>query len=77
MNTAYREDLVSLRPFDMLEPLHATKRKMINLPEYENGLYYLFEPEYVNQRREEIDMEPIEDYLKKFGLVFNVVQKRK
>jgi hypothetical protein len=41
-----------------------------------NGeLYDLFEPEYVNQRRQEIGMEPIEKYLKRFGIEFNIEQK--
>ena len=41
-----------------------------------NGeLYHLFEPEYVNQRREEIGMEPIEEYLERFGIEFNIEQK--
>ena len=43
-----------------------------------NGeLYELFEPEYVNQRRAEIDMEPIEEYLKRFGIEFNIKQRTK
>jgi len=43
-----------------------------------NGeLYELFEPKYVNQRREEIGMEPIEEYLKRFGIEFNIEQKTK
>lgn len=40
-------------------------------------LYDLFEPEYVNQRRAEIGMQPLEDYLNRFGLEFNVDQKVK
>lgn len=37
----------------------------------------LFEPEYVNQRRAEMGMEPIEDYLARFGIDFNIEQKTK
>lgn len=43
----------------------------------ENKLYDLKEPEYVNQRRAKIDIEPIEDYLKQFGIEFTVKQKTK
>lgn len=43
-----------------------------------NGtLYDLYEPEYVNQRRAEMGMEPLEEYLKRFGVEFDVAQKRK
>ena len=41
------------------------------------ALFDLFEPEYVNQRREEMEMVPIEDYLERFGIEFKVVQKLK
>lgn len=44
----------------------------------ENGeLYKLFEPEYVNQRRAAMGMEPIEEYLKRFGITFEVEQKKR
>lgn len=44
----------------------------------QNGkLYNLFEPEYVDQRREEIGMENLKDYLKRFDIEFNIEQKRK
>lgn len=42
-----------------------------------NELYDLYEPAYVNQRRAELGMEPIEEYLKKVGIEFNVEQKNK
>jgi len=43
-----------------------------------NGeLYTLDEPEYVNQRRSEMGMEPIEDYLQRFDIEFNIEQKQK
>ena len=40
-------------------------------------LYKLFEPAYVNQRRAKIGMEPIEEYLQRFGIDFNVEQQKK
>lgn len=43
-----------------------------------NGkLHDLFEPEYVNQRRAEIGMDPIEEYLKRYDIEFTVKQKMK
>ncbi|HMS67198.1 MAG TPA: hypothetical protein PKD18_03640 [Saprospiraceae bacterium] len=43
-----------------------------------NGeLYNLFEPEYVDQRRAELGMEPIGIYLQNFGIKFNIEQKKK
>ena len=46
--------------------------------QFKNGeLYNLYEPEFVNQRRSEIDMQPLEDYLQRFGIQFNVEQKTK
>lgn len=43
-----------------------------------NGeLYELFEPEYVDQRREEIGMGGLKEYLARFNIEFNVEQKRK
>ncbi|MEJ1222922.1 DUF6624 domain-containing protein [Sediminicola sp. 1XM1-17] len=43
-----------------------------------NGeLYQLFEPEYVDQRRQEIGMESLKTYLLRFHIEFNVEQKRK
>lgn len=38
-------------------------------------LYKLIEPEKVNSRRKEMDMEPIEDYLKNFNIKFNIPQE--
>lgn len=37
----------------------------------------IMEPEYVNQRRRELGMDPIEDYQKEYGLVWTVEQKEK
>jgi len=41
------------------------------------SLYTLEDPECVNQRRMEMDMEPLEDYLQRFGIEFNVEQECK
>ena len=40
-------------------------------------LYQLEDPEFVNQRRKEMGMEPLEEYLARFGIEFNVEQKSK
>jgi len=41
-----------------------------------NGkLWDLMEPEYVNKRRREVGLDPLEDYLKIFDISFNVPQK--
>lgn len=40
-------------------------------------LYKLKDPEYVNQRREEVGLSPIEDYLRFFDIDFEVEQKVK
>ncbi|MEM1120718.1 MAG: DUF6624 domain-containing protein [Bacteroidota bacterium] len=43
-----------------------------------NGkLWDLYEPAYVNQRRKEVGLEPMEDYLKMFDLTFEVPQKER
>jgi hypothetical protein len=41
----------------------------------EGKLWKLADPEYVNQRRAEVGLEPIEDYLKKHNIAFNTPQK--
>ncbi|MDX9855156.1 MAG: hypothetical protein RBS81_15345 [Tenuifilaceae bacterium] len=40
-------------------------------------LYKLIDPEYVNQRRKEIGLGPIEEYVKKWNIEFNIEQKVK
>lgn len=40
-------------------------------------LYNLIEPEYVNQRREEVGLGPIQEYLDFFNIEFDVEQKEK
>jgi hypothetical protein len=40
-------------------------------------LYNLLEPEYVDQRRAEMDMGPLAEYLQNFSIDFSVSQKRK
>jgi hypothetical protein len=37
----------------------------------------LFEPEYVNQRRKKMGLRPIEDYVKNWGIEWNIKQKEK
>jgi len=46
----------------------------------EDGSFYvkdLMEPEYVNQRRKEVGLEPIEDYVRNWGIEWTVKQKEK
>ena len=46
----------------------------------EDGSFYvkdLEEPEYVNQRRKEVGLGPIEDYLSRYGIEWTVEQKEK
>lgn len=38
-------------------------------------LWDLYKPEYVNKRRREVGLDPIEDYLKVFDITFDVPQK--
>lgn len=40
-------------------------------------VYEILDPEYVNQRRKEVGLGPIEDYLKRWGIEWTVVQKVK
>lgn len=40
-------------------------------------LYKIKEPEYVNQRRAEVGLGPLEEYVSHWGLEFNVSQKEK
>lgn len=40
-------------------------------------LYKLIDPEYVNQRRKEIGLGPIEEYVKEWNIEFNIEQKVK
>ncbi len=40
-------------------------------------LYNLFEPEFVNQRRKTLGMEPLEEYLKFYNIEFKTPQKLK
>ena len=46
----------------------------------EDGSFYvkdLEEPEYVNQRRKEVGLGPIEDYVKRWGIEWTIEQKEK
>ena len=40
-------------------------------------VYKVFEPEYVNQRRKEVGLGPIEDYVKRWGIEWTIEQKEK
>ena len=47
-------------------------------PETGNSMLHdVFEPEYVNQRRKEVGLGPIEEYVKRFGLEWTIEQKEK
>ena len=37
-------------------------------------LYHLGNPETVNKRRAEVGLEPLENYLNNYGIVFNIKQ---
>jgi len=43
----------------------------------EQIVYEVKDPEYVNQRRSEVGLGPIEDYVRRFGLEWKVEQKEK
>lgn len=43
----------------------------------EQIVYEIWEPEYVNQRRKEVGLGPIEDYIKRWGIQWSVEQKIK
>ena len=43
----------------------------------ENTVYEIKDSEYVNQRRKEVGLGPIEDYLKRWGIEWTVEQKEK
>jgi hypothetical protein len=40
-------------------------------------VYQIWEPEYVNQRRKEVGLGPIEDYVKRWGINWTIEQKEK
>ena len=41
----------------------------------EQVVYEVWEPEYVNQRRKEVGLGPIEDYVKRWGIEWTIEQK--
>jgi len=43
----------------------------------EQIVYEIQEPEYVNQRRKEVGLGPIEDYVKRWGIEWTIAQKLK
>ena len=40
-------------------------------------VYEIWEPQYVNQRRKEVGLGPIEDYVKRWGIEWTIEQKEK
>jgi hypothetical protein len=40
-------------------------------------VYEVKDPEYVNQRREEVGLGPIQDYVKRWGIEWTVEQKER
>jgi hypothetical protein len=40
-------------------------------------VYEILEPEFVNQRRKGVGLGPLEDYVKRWGIDWNVEQKEK
>ncbi len=40
-------------------------------------VYEIWEPEYVNQRRKEVGLGPIQDYIKRWGIEWTIEQKEK
>lgn len=57
--------------------LHEGKPQIYGSQVLNDKLYKLIEPEYVNQRRAEVGLEPIEEYLKHFDIEFKVEQLTK
>ncbi len=43
----------------------------------EHIVYEIWEPEYVNQRRAEVGLGPIQDYVKRWGIEWTIEQKEK
>jgi len=43
----------------------------------EQIVYEVWEPQYINQRRKEVGLGPIEDYVKRWGIEWTVQQKEK
>ncbi|MBI9035806.1 MAG: hypothetical protein JEZ03_15195 [Bacteroidales bacterium] len=43
----------------------------------EQVVYEIWEPEYVNQRRKEVGLGPIEDYVKRWGIEWTIKQKER
>lgn len=57
--------------------LNQGKQQLYGTQIKEGKVYNLAEPEYVNQRRKEVGLEPIQIYLKHFNVKFDVPQKTK
>ena len=43
----------------------------------EKEVYEIIDPEYVNQRRKEVGLSPLEDYVKNWGIEWTIEQKEK
>lgn len=57
--------------------MHEGKPQIYGTQVKDGKLYYLKDPEYVDQRRKEKDMEPLAQYLFRFSIDFDVPQKQK
>lgn len=57
--------------------MHEGKPQLYGSQFSSDGLYDLHAPEYVNQRRREMGMEPLDEYLERFGIGFDVPQREK
>lgn len=55
--------------------LHLGKPQIYGTQIVNGKLYKLFEPEFVDLRRQEKGMEPLKDYLKYFNINFDIPQK--
>jgi hypothetical protein len=57
--------------------MHEGKAQIYGTQIKDGKLYFLEEPEYVDQRRAAFDLEPLAEYLARFSLEFDVPQKQK
>lgn len=57
--------------------MHDGKAQIYGTQVKDGKLYYLENPEYVDQRRKEIGLEPLAEYLFRFSIEFDVPQKQK
>jgi hypothetical protein len=57
--------------------MHEGKPQIFGTQIEKGQLYLLYEPEFVDQRRADIGLEPLAEYLQNFSIEFSVSQKRK